>query len=101
MTPDIERVAAEIRTAAAEHILPFFESLESSQIEEKGPGDLVTEVRFERCPAGWQASFELHDPSVDDLAICHRLVAPTLRDARVAVPQAIGFLLGYPVEDAR
>jgi fructose-1,6-bisphosphatase/inositol monophosphatase family enzyme len=42
VTPDIEQVAAEIRAVAAEHILPFFESLESSQIEEKGPGDLVT-----------------------------------------------------------
>jgi hypothetical protein len=66
-----------------------------------GPGGVITEVRFARCPVGWQASFELHDPAADELAICHRLVAPSLRDARTAVPQAIGFLLGYPVEDAR
>jgi fructose-1,6-bisphosphatase/inositol monophosphatase family enzyme len=42
MTPDIDKVAALIRAAAAEHILPFFEKLEAGQIEEKGPGDLVT-----------------------------------------------------------
>ena len=42
MTPDIDTVAALIRSAAAEHILPFFEKLEAGQIEEKGPGDLVT-----------------------------------------------------------
>jgi fructose-1,6-bisphosphatase/inositol monophosphatase family enzyme len=42
MTPDIDKVAACIRAAAAEHILPFFEKLETGQIEEKGPGDLVT-----------------------------------------------------------
>lgn len=66
-----------------------------------GPGDLATEVRFERCPAGWQASFDLCDPAVDELALVHRLVAPTLRDARIAVPKAIAFLLGYPVEGAR
>lgn len=66
-----------------------------------GPGSRVTEVKFERCPAGWQASFELTDPAVADLAVVHRLVAPTLREARAAVPQAIGFLLGRPVEDCR
>ena len=42
MTPDIDQVAARIRAVAAEHILPFFEKLEAGQIEEKGPGDLVT-----------------------------------------------------------
>jgi fructose-1,6-bisphosphatase/inositol monophosphatase family enzyme len=42
MTPDIDKVAAVIRAAAAEHILPFFEKLEAGQIEEKSPGDLVT-----------------------------------------------------------
>jgi fructose-1,6-bisphosphatase/inositol monophosphatase family enzyme len=42
MTPDIDTVAGRIRAAAAEHILPFFEKLEAGQIEEKGPGDLVT-----------------------------------------------------------
>jgi|SRR5580658_242264 fructose-1,6-bisphosphatase/inositol monophosphatase family enzyme len=42
MTPDIDSVAALIRAAAQEHIMPFFEKLEVGQIEEKGPGDLVT-----------------------------------------------------------
>jgi 3'-phosphoadenosine 5'-phosphosulfate (PAPS) 3'-phosphatase len=42
VTPDIDKVASLIRAAAAEHILPFFEKLEAGQIEEKGPGDLVT-----------------------------------------------------------
>lgn len=64
------------------------------------PGQVVR-VKFARCPAGWQASFELTDPAVSDLAVQHRLVAPTLREAKSAVPQAIRFLLGYPVEDCR
>ena len=34
----------------------------------------VVKVRFERCPAGWQASFELRHPDVGDLAVVHRLV---------------------------
>ncbi len=42
MTPNIDTVAGLSRAAAAEHILPFFEKLEAGQIEEKGPGDLVT-----------------------------------------------------------
>jgi fructose-1,6-bisphosphatase/inositol monophosphatase family enzyme len=42
VTPDIDKVSALIRSAAAEHILPFFDKLEAGQIEEKGPGDLVT-----------------------------------------------------------
>jgi hypothetical protein len=55
-------------------------------------------VRFTRCEAGWQAAFELNDPSVSDLAVVHRLVASTLREARALVPQAASFLLGRPVD---
>ena len=67
----------------------------------QGPEGRATEVRFERCPSGWQATFELTQPGLDDLAIVHRLVAPTLREARLAVPQAISFLLGNPLEGSR
>jgi fructose-1,6-bisphosphatase/inositol monophosphatase family enzyme len=42
MTPDLDTVSGLIRSAAAEHILPFFDKLERRQIQEKGPGDLVT-----------------------------------------------------------
>lgn len=66
-----------------------------------GPGRRITEIKLQRCPVGWQASFQLSDPAVADLAVVHRLVAPTLREAKAAVPQAIGFLLGNPLEDAR
>jgi hypothetical protein len=66
-----------------------------------GPGRRRTDVRFQRCPGGWQATFELAQPEVSELAVVHRLVAPTLSEARASVPQAIGFLLGYPVEGAR
>jgi hypothetical protein len=56
-------------------------------------------VRFERCPAGWQASFELSHPDVHDLAVVHRLVAETLADAKATVPQAVAYLLGTPVDE--
>jgi fructose-1,6-bisphosphatase/inositol monophosphatase family enzyme len=42
VTPDLDRVAALIRAAAHDHILPYFEKLEAGQITEKAPGDLVT-----------------------------------------------------------
>jgi hypothetical protein len=61
-------------------------------------GRIVT-VRFERCPAGWQASFELTHPEVQDLAVVHRLVAETLADAKETVPKAIAYLLGTPVDE--
>jgi hypothetical protein len=61
-------------------------------------GDLSLAVRFERCPVGWQASFSLSHPAVDDLAVVHRLVAPSLGEARSAVPPAVIFLLGTPVD---
>jgi hypothetical protein len=55
-------------------------------------------VRYERCPAGWQAAFELAHPEVPDLSVVHRLVADTLADAKAAVPSAIAYLLGTPVD---
>ncbi len=62
-------------------------------------GDLSLSVRFEKCPAGWQASFSLTHPAVDDLAIVHRLIAPSLAEARAAVPPAVIYLLGTPIDD--
>ncbi len=59
---------------------------------------LSTQVRFERCPAGWQATFELRHDAVDDLAVVHRLVAPSLAEAKLAVPKAIAFMLGAPID---
>ena len=61
-------------------------------------GRLVT-VRFSRCAAGWQASFELTHPEVNDLAVLHRLVAPTLSGAKAAVPAAISYLSGTPLDE--
>jgi hypothetical protein len=61
------------------------------------PGAGVVPVRVQRCPAGWQATFEVSDPS-SDLAVVHKLVAPTYREAKAAVPQAVAFLLGRPVD---
>ncbi len=59
----------------------------------------VVKVRFERCPAGWQAAFELSHPDVNDLVVTHRLVADTLGAAKATVPAAIAFLIGRPVDD--
>src|SRR4051812_33484678 len=42
MTPDPVAVAALLRRAATEIILPRFRNLEKADIREKGPGDLVT-----------------------------------------------------------
>lgn len=53
-------------------------------------------VRYDRCPAGWSARFTLHDAEVADVAVVHRLVAPSLREARRAVPAAVAFLAGEP-----
>jgi hypothetical protein len=61
-------------------------------------GDQVS-VRFERCPAGWQAAFELTHPEVENLAVTHRLVTDTLAEAKASVPSAIAFLLGTPVDN--
>jgi hypothetical protein len=61
--------------------------------------DLSLPVRYERCPAGWQASFSLSHPQVADLTIVHRLVAPSLAEARTAVPTAVVYLLGTPIDE--
>ena len=68
--------------------------------------DLVVEgmaitVRYERCPAGWQATFDVRHPDVSDLAVTHRLVAPSLGQAKTAVPAAVRFLVGRPVDGLR
>jgi hypothetical protein len=55
-------------------------------------------VRYERCPAGWQAAFELSHPEVDNLAVVHRLVSTTLAEAKASVPPAIAYLSGTPVD---
>jgi hypothetical protein len=60
-------------------------------------GTVVT-VRFERCPAGWQAAFELSHPDVADLSVVHRLVTDTLAEAKATVPAAIAYLMGRPVD---
>jgi hypothetical protein len=59
----------------------------------------VVRVRFERCPAGWQAAFELSHPDVSDLVVTHRLVADSLGAARSMVPAAVAFLIGRPIDD--
>jgi len=59
----------------------------------------IVNVRFERCPAGWQASFELSHPDVADLAVVHRLVTDSLSEAKATVPAAIAFLLGRPIDE--
>jgi hypothetical protein len=61
-------------------------------------GELSVTVRYERCPAGWQATFELTHPEVDDLAVSHRLVTNTLAQAKASVPDAIVYLIGTPVD---
>jgi hypothetical protein len=60
---------------------------------------LIIKVRFDKCPAGWQASFELTHPDVDDLSVVHRLVAGSLPEARAAVPNAIRYLAGTPIDE--
>jgi hypothetical protein len=58
----------------------------------------VVRVRFERCPAGWQAAFELSHPDVCDLVVTHRLVADSLGAAKAMVPAAVSFLVGNPLD---
>jgi len=62
------------------------------------PGVGPVPVRVQRCPAGWQATFEVRDAATSDLTVTHKLVAPTYREAKGAVPQAVAFLLGRPVD---
>jgi hypothetical protein len=62
------------------------------------PGVGIVPVRVQRCPAGWQATFEVTDPATSDLSVVHKLVAPSYREAKAAVPQAVAFLLGLSVD---
>jgi hypothetical protein len=75
--------------------------LDAGGIVDEIPADAgqVIKVRFERCLAGWQASFEVTHPEVADLAVVHRLVAATLADARAAVPNAVRYLAGTPIDE--
>jgi hypothetical protein len=61
----------------------------------------VLTARYSRGVDGWTATFSLTADGHDDLAICHRLVAPTLADARRAVPLAAAFLAGDQMDDPR
>ncbi len=58
-------------------------------------------ARYSRGLDGWTATFTLTADGHDDLAVCHRLVAPTLADARRAVPLAAAFLAAEPIDDPR
>ena len=61
----------------------------------------VVAVRYERADHGWRAEFTVRAGGVDELAVVHRLIAPTLADARRLVPAAVAFLRGEPVDPAR
>jgi hypothetical protein len=61
----------------------------------------VLSARYSRGLDGWTATFSLTASGHDNLAICHRLVAPTLADARRAVPLAAAFLAGEQMDDPR
>src|SRR4051794_34510389 len=78
------------------HVIRLEAGVVHDQVDVPGVG--AVDVQFQRCPAGWQASFELRDPATSDLAVVHRLVAPSYREARGTVPQAVAFLLGRPVD---
>lgn len=63
------------------------------------PGVGRVEVRYSRADdGGWWAGFTLTAPGVVDLAVQHRLAAPTLGEARRQVPAAARFLAGLPVD---
>lgn len=70
-----------------------------SIVDDIDVGDEVVTARFERCPAGWQASFELSHPEVTDLSVVHRLTAESLAEAKTAVPHAVTYLRGCPVDE--
>ena len=65
-----------------------------------GPGDSVL-ATYARHDDGWLAEFTVRAPEVDDLAVVHRLTAPTLAAARRAVPPAAAYLAGRPVATGR
>lgn len=66
------------------------------EVDLEGLGLLT--ARYHRDGDSWTATFTLTADPHDDLAICHKLVAPTLADARRAVPLAAAFLAGDPLE---
>lgn len=60
----------------------------------------VVAIRYQRDDHGWRAEFTVSAPGTDDLAVVHRLIAPTLAEARRLVPVAVAFLRGEPVDPA-
>jgi hypothetical protein len=66
------------------------------EIALEGIGRLT--ARYARDGDGWTATFTLVADGTGDLAVQHRLAAPTLADARRAVPLAAAFLSGEPVD---
>jgi len=67
------------------------------EIHLEGIGQLT--ARYYRDGEGWTAAFRLTADGVHELEVSHRLAAPTLSDARRAVPLAAAFLAGEPVDD--
>jgi hypothetical protein len=66
------------------------------EVHLEGIGRLT--ARYERDGESWTATFELASEFVDDLAVTHRLIAPSLAEARRAVPLAAAFLAGEAVD---
>lgn len=56
--------------------------------------------RYQRSADGWTATFTIVAEGVEDLALVHRLSAPTLAEARRAVPRAVALLAGRSVDAA-
>jgi len=69
------------------------------EIDLEGIGRLT--ARYYRDGEGWTAAFRLTADGVDDLEVTHRLAAPSLADARRAVPLAAAFLAGDQVDGPR
>ena len=57
-------------------------------------------VAYARDGDGWVADFTVTVAGVEDLAVVHRLHAPTLAAARRALPSAAAFLAGHAVKPA-
>jgi hypothetical protein len=55
-------------------------------------------VRYAKSEDGWSAEFTVTAAGIEDLAVVHRLTAPTLGEARRLVPSAVAFLQGAPVD---
>jgi hypothetical protein len=60
-------------------------------------GTGTVEAAYSRDGDGWVAHFTVRVAGVADLAVTHCLHAPSLAEARAAVPPAAAFLAGQPV----